>query len=188
MSSRVYPAVLAALLVLTLPVAAGAVTATDIIALSQAGVSPEILVAVIDADRTIFTLTPGEILTLKKAGVPNPVILKMLGTAREFVEEVPPPLIVGGAAPAAAETAARPGSFETYAVPGFAPVAPYYMVPYPVLVVPGVFGIPKVPRNAAPPPSGFGRFRNNGLLSTGGFGRFVNDGFIDPPPTRSNNK
>jgi hypothetical protein len=33
------------------------------------------------------------------------------------------------------------------------------------------------------PARGFGRFINDGSLSTGGFGRFMNDGFIDPPRT-----
>jgi hypothetical protein len=109
-------------IVLMLPGSARAVTLDDIVALSKAGVSSEILIAVIDADRTIFNLTPGEIVNLKKAGVPNDVILKMLGTAREFVEEVPPPLIVGADRPSAAETTTRPSAVETYSVPTFATV------------------------------------------------------------------
>ena len=182
MVSRVYQAALAALVIVLLPSAARAVTLDDIIALSKAGVSSEILVAVIDADRTIFTLTPGEIVNLKKAGVPNDVILKMLGTAREFVEEVPPPLIVGADRPSAPETTARPSAIEMYSVPTFAAVGPYVVVPYPVFVAPGVF-LPTPPGTITQPTRGFGRFMNNGSLRSGGFGRFMNDGFIDPPRT-----
>jgi hypothetical protein len=182
MFSRVHQAVLAALIVLMLPGVARAVTLDDIIALSKAGVSSEILVAVIDADRTIFNLTPGEIVNLKRAGVPNDVIVKMLGTAREFVDEVPPPLIVGADRPSAPETTDRPSAGEMYRVPTFAPVGPYFVVPYPVFVAPGMF-LPPARGTITQPARGFGRFMNDGTLSTGGFGRFMNDGFIDPPRT-----
>ena len=183
MVSRVYQATLVALMVLLLPNTARAVTLDDIIALAKAGVSSEILVAVIDADRTIFNLTPTEIVNLKKAGVPNNVIVKMLGTAREFVDEVPPPLIVGTDRPSAPETSDRPTAVEMYSVPTFATVGPYFVVPYPVFVAPGVFGVPPQPGTITQPARGFGRFMNNGGLSRGGFGRFMNDGFIDPPRT-----
>lgn len=183
MVSRVYQAALAILMAVTLPAAAQAVTLDDLIALSKAGVSSEILVAVIDADRTIFNLTPTDIVNLKKAGVPNDVIVKMIGTEREFVDEVPPPLIVGADRPSAPETTERPGAVEMYSVPTFAAVGPYFVVPYPVFVAPGVFGVPPVPGAITQPARGFGRFMNNGSLSRGGFGRFMNDGFVDPPRT-----
>src|SRR5688572_18528357 len=82
-------------LLVCVPAVARAVTVDDIIALSKSGVGEEILVAVIDADRTIFTLTRDQIVALQKAGVPAVVIVKMLGSAREFADPVPEPLIVG---------------------------------------------------------------------------------------------
>jgi hypothetical protein len=174
MFPRVHQAVLTALFVLALPLAARAVTLDDIVALSKAGVSSDILIAVIDADRTIFNLTTGEIVTLKKAGVPSAVIVKMLGTAREFVDEVPPPLIVGADRPSAPETTARPTAFEMYNVPTFTPVGPYFVVPYPVFVAPGVFGVPTVPRSTTQPARDFGRFGGSefGRFSGGELGRF----------------
>ena len=183
MFSRVYQAALASLFVLALPIAAPAVTLDDIVALSKAGVSSEILIAVIDADRTIFNLTPGEIVVLKKAGVPNDVIVKMLGTAREFVEEVPPPLIVGTDRPGAPQTTDRPAAAEMYGVPTFPPVGPYFVVPYPVFVAPGVFGVPTVPGALTQPARGFGRFGGGdlGRFRSGDFGRFAQGGFIVPP-------
>ena len=175
MFSRVHHAALAALMVLMLPGAARAVTLDDLIALSKAGVSSDILVAVIDADRTIFNLTPADIVVLKKAGVPNAVIVKMLGTAREFVEEVPPPLIVGADRPSAPETTARPSSVEMYSVPTFAPVGPYFVVPYPIFVAPGVFGVPTVPGPTTQPAGGFGRFMSGPSLGRDSFGRVPTD-------------
>ena len=171
---RARRAVLAALLFLSLPVAARAVTLDDIIALSKAGVTADILVAVINADQTIFNLNTDEIVLLTKAGVPNAVIVKMLGTAREFVEEVPPPLIVG---------TERPSAPESSPVPAFGAVGPYFVSPFPVFVspfFPGVFpGV--VPGVVTQPARGFGRFMNNGFVTGRGSGRFINDGFVDPP-------
>jgi hypothetical protein len=183
MVSRVHQAVLAALIVLMLPAVGRAVTLDDIIALSKAGVGSEILIAVIDADRTIFNLTTGEIVNLKKAGVPNDVIVKMLGTAREFVDEVPPPLIVGTDRPSAAETTARPSAVEMYSVPTFAPVGPYFVVPYPVFVAPGVFAptAPGTPASVTQPVHGFGRFMTGPSLGREAFGRVPTHRFIDPP-------
>jgi hypothetical protein len=172
MFPRVRRLVLAALLVLSVPGVARAVTLDDIIALTKAGVSADIIVAVIDADRTIFSLNTAEIVLLRKAGVPNSVIVKMLGTAREFVEEVPPPLIVGMDPPSAPVESPSPA----YVTPAFVPVVPYFVVPYPVYVAPVA---PVVP---TPPAAGFGRFMNNGWVPGHGFGRFMNNGVINPPP------
>ena len=38
----------------------------------------------IDADQTVFDLTPQQILELKQAGVSDNVVVKMVGTSREF--------------------------------------------------------------------------------------------------------
>ena len=153
-------ACLAALL-LGVPAAARAVTVDDIVALSKAGVTADILVAVIDADQTMFNLTPEQIIALRKAGVPNEVVVKMLGTRREFkiVEEVPPPLIVGEGPPAREVTPFWP------TVVGVPFLIPSYLVPV----------VPVVPigpaRPARSPRTGFGRFVNDGSIP--GFGRFT---------------
>jgi hypothetical protein len=147
---------MAALLFL-MPAAARAVTADDIIALSKAGVSAEVLVAVIDADRTIFTLTPTEIVALKKGGVPDAVVVKMLGSPQEFIDNPPPPLIVGAAPPLRV-------------------VPPVLEGPPSFVGWPFFFAVPVLP---TPPltfqaPRGFGRFINDGWVDGRGFGRFVN--------------
>ena len=153
-------AVLAALL-LAVPAAARAVTVDDIVALSKAGVTADILVAVIDADQTMFNLTPEQIIALKKAGVPNEVVVKMLGTRREFKveEDVPPPLIVGEGPPERDVTPFWP------TVVGI----PFLM---PVHVVPVVPVVPVTPAwRARSARTGFGRFVNDGSIP--GFGRFT---------------
>jgi hypothetical protein len=143
----------AALLVL-FPAAARAVTVDDLMALARAGVGSEVLVAVIDADRTIFNLTPAQIVALTQAGVPDAVLVKMLGSAKEFVDVVPEPLIVGsGPAPAPAATLIVP-------VPAF--------IPYPVFL-----SVPVLPPLTFEMRRGFGRFINDGFVG-GRPGRFVN--------------
>src|SRR5690349_12631477 len=91
--------VCAVALMLTLPGVARAVTVEDVVALSKAGVADSVLVAVIDADRTIFTLSPQQIIDLRNAGVSNAVLVKMLGSAREFGE---PPASAATSAPVTA--------------------------------------------------------------------------------------
>lgn len=149
-----------ALLLLTLvfcaPGAARAVTLDDIVELSRAGVTADVLVAVIEADRTIFTLNAQELLVLKEAGVPDEVVVKMLGSSREFAPEpAPEPLIVG---------TSQPSAPVAFAVPTF--------VPFPVYVAVPVVPAPVVVRTPAP---GIGRFINDGWIEgRRSFGRFIN--------------
>lgn len=155
---------------LLVPASAGAVTVRDIIELTRAGLPDDILVAVIDADRTIFTLDKDQILALKEAGVSRAVLLKMLRTRREF--DVPP-----APAPADAVTDAAP-PVDPMPRPEVVVIAP---PPPPVtVVVPQYFYVPVpiwgVPPHAADaprtPPQPFMPAERRG------FGRFMNDGWI----------
>jgi hypothetical protein len=78
---------LVASLVLTagilVPTAASAVTVDQIVQLSRAGVTETVILALIDRDRTIFTLEPEQLVTLKAQGVSETVILAMLKSGRE---------------------------------------------------------------------------------------------------------
>ena len=124
---RVLGCVIAAVVLVLLPVRADAVTINDLVALSRSGVSDEILVALIDADRTVFTLNADQVLTLKSAGVSDRVVLKMLGSGREFAPPaIEPPLPEPAAVPFQ-EPATR-----VVEVP-VTVVEPVY-VPYPVVV------------------------------------------------------
>jgi hypothetical protein len=155
------------LFLLLAPRLAAAVTMADLVALSKAGVSPEVLVAVIEADRTVFSLTADDIRVLKQAGVADAVLLKMLGSAQEFVDEVPPPLIVGVAPPARVVPSAL--AWDTPAA--MVPVVPYpALIPYPVFIGVPVLTVPLTFEMRR----GFGRFINDGWIEGRGFGRFIN--------------
>ncbi len=149
-------ALLLMLAVTLIPASAGAVTIRDIIELTKAGLPDEVLTAVIDADRTVFTLDTEQILELKRAGVSEAVLLKMLRTRREFEPPASAAQPVAAAAPAA-----MPG----VVIIGAAPPPPvtvvvpqYYFVPV------AIWGhrprrVPNAPF-LAPEHRGFGRFIN----------------------------
>ncbi len=151
---------------LLVPVSAGAVTVRDIIELTKAGLPDEVLVAVIDADRTIFTLDKDQILELKRAGVSKQVLIKMLRTRREFEtasapEDVTPTTESRIPQPEVVVIGAQP------APPPVTVVVPqYFYVPY------AIWGTP-TPRHPRTPPAPFLD------PSYRGFGRFINDGWID---------
>jgi outer membrane lipoprotein SlyB len=52
----------------------------DIIAMSQAGVSPDTIISMIDSSKSTFNLTSAEVIKLKNAGVSEKVINHMIET------------------------------------------------------------------------------------------------------------
>jgi hypothetical protein len=70
------------LLAFLTPSAAYAVTVDQIVALSKAGVSDAVILALIDRDKTVFAIEPGELVKLKQDGVSEPLIVAMLRSGR----------------------------------------------------------------------------------------------------------
>jgi hypothetical protein len=167
---------LVALTLVLVPAAADAVSIRDIIALSKAGLPDEILSAVIEADRTIFTLDAEQILELRRAGVSDTVLLKMLRSRREFDTPLPSAPAVTEAAPqevaphvviiggSSTDDEARANSAESRG--GFGVFdGPYYYVPFPLWGTRTPHG-PPAPAAPfmAPEQRGFGRFMNDGWI------------------------
>src|SRR5215510_10358379 len=69
---------------------AEAVTIRDIIELSKAGLTDSVLLALIEVDRSIFTIDTPTIRKLKDAGVSDAVIVAMIRSGREQPEPPPP--------------------------------------------------------------------------------------------------
>jgi hypothetical protein len=160
---------LLALGLLCLPATADAVTVRDIVELTKAGLSDDIIVALIDADRTMFTLDADQILELKRAGVTPVVLLKMVRSRREFETPVDVPIVSEPAAPVAEEQ--PPQIVVIGAQPPPAPPVEPVFVPYYVPVQ--IWGTrshisgtgPRHTPILPPPPAiphGFGRFINDG--------------------------
>ncbi len=65
------------------PMSASAVTVQQVVALSKAGVSETVILAVIDRDKSIFTIDPEQLVALKADGVSEKIVLAMLKSGRE---------------------------------------------------------------------------------------------------------
>jgi hypothetical protein len=70
-----------------LPASASALTVQEVVALSKAGVSDEVLLALIDRDKTIFAIGSEQLMTLKRENVSEKLVLAMLRSGRQE----PPP-------------------------------------------------------------------------------------------------
>jgi len=73
---------LALLLIVALPRAASAVTVDQIVSLTKAGVAEPVILALIERDKTVFTIDPEQLVTLQREGVSQTVILAMLKSGR----------------------------------------------------------------------------------------------------------
>jgi hypothetical protein len=127
---------LVAVLVLVFSLAAGradALTVKDVIELSKAGLSDPVLLALIDVDRSVFSIDTETLKQLKSAGVSDPVVVAMIRSGREpRPEEAMPPVVQPEPAPEPPpQESAEPGQ---EAAPAPAP----YAVAYPVPVYIGV--------------------------------------------------
>jgi hypothetical protein len=71
------------LLLVLAPMSASAVTLQQVVALSKAGVSEPVILALIDRDKTIFTIDPEDLVALKVDGVSEKIVLAMLKSGRE---------------------------------------------------------------------------------------------------------
>lgn len=154
--------------VFLVPVSASAVTVRDIIELAKAGLPDDVLIAVIDADRTVFTLDKDQILELKKAGVSKAVLLKMIRSRREYETPAETAPVVDMSA-AQQPPSPEPGLVIIGSQPPPPPpvvVPQYFHVPYSIWGVPPHRG-PRTP----PAPVLAPEYR--------GFGRFINDGWVE---------
>jgi hypothetical protein len=83
------------------PAVAKAASVEEVVRLSKSGVSDDVILALIDRDKTIFTIAPDDLLTLKSEGVSETVVVAMLKSGREEGEAA----VARQAAQAAAERA-----------------------------------------------------------------------------------
>jgi len=69
------------------PRTASAITLDQVLALSKAGVTDTVILALIDRDRTVFAIEPEQITTLQRDGLSEKVILAMLKSGRDEGEQ-----------------------------------------------------------------------------------------------------
>ena len=161
---------------------AHAVSMADIEQLARAGLSDEVLIALIQTDNTVFPLDAERILELRAAGVSEAVIVAMLRNGRSSPDPAAPGEPDEGPNFSPAGTVyddpqaphvpppAAPVVVEVH-TPQPAYAAPVMYVPYPIAVTrrghrrhPGSV----TPHGATTPFRGFGRFINDGWVERGG--------------------
>jgi hypothetical protein len=107
---------------------AEAVTIRDVIELSKAGLSEQVLLALIEVDRSVFAIDTATIKQLKEAGVTDPVIVALIKSGRARAPEpVPAPIPTDEPEP---RREPQVVVIDHHDAPAPAPVA----VPYPVAV------------------------------------------------------
>jgi hypothetical protein len=153
-------------------VPAHAVSTADIVQLAQAGLSDEVLIALIQTDNTVYPLDAQRILDLRAAGVSEAVIVAMLRNGRRppdgaadlddgWAPEYQPPLepsdvMYDGYPPVQVPSTSAPSE-------GTRVAPPVVYLPYPVITT------PRGGRHlTAPAYRGFGRFINDGWVERGG--------------------
>ena len=172
----------AALLLLLLPATPSALTVQEVVALSKAGVSDEVLLSLIERDKTIFSIDSDQLIALTRDRVSEKLVLAMLRSGRQ--EPPPPP------SPAANVTHAvpadpsvfmfghgptRPNTYHEFDQLGQAWPSVVYAVPYyaaPIAVPPGLAAVPCRPATTSASRTdrtvgladASGKFVNNGLL------------------------
>ena len=76
------------LILLVAPVAASAVTLDQVTALHKAGVTDAVILALIERDRTVFSIQPEDIITLQRDGLSEALIIAMLKSGKDADEAV----------------------------------------------------------------------------------------------------
>ena len=99
------------LVLLLLPLSAAradALTVRDVIELSKARVSDQVLLALIEVDRSVFTMDAATVKQLTDAGVSEPVILALIRSGRSEAPAAAQPATAPEAAPSSDDPAAAP--------------------------------------------------------------------------------
>jgi hypothetical protein len=117
---------------------ADAITVRDVIELSKAGLSDEVLLALIDVDRNVFTLDAATMKALKDGGVSDKVMLALIHSGRTPVAAPAEPAPQPQPAVAQADPEPRVIVIDHHdstpaQAPAMVPVATYF---------PGGFGVP----------------------------------------------
>ncbi len=166
------PVLLASLFALG-PAPARAVTVDEIVSMTKSGVSEQVLLAVIERDKTIFALDGDQLIALQRQGVSEAVILAMLrsGRAPESEAAVPPAAFAAVPAPDLVIVGHGPDR------PNTATAEPLFFVPIPAFVQVLVGGMGERPRRARAAPIFDGSFGGRRFASDP-TSRFMNGTFV----------
>lgn len=86
------------------PTPASAVTLAEVVALSKSGVSEPVILALIERDQTLFSMSPDQLVKLQREGLSDTILLALLKSGRPNESSIP----ASPAAPTASAFAAEP--------------------------------------------------------------------------------
>jgi hypothetical protein len=101
------------------PSPASAVTLAEVVALSKSGVSERVILALIERDQTLFSLSPDQLVKLQRDGLSDTILLALLKSGRPNDA----PLPASPTSTAASQTAAAPPP-PTVVIVGHSPEYP----------------------------------------------------------------
>jgi hypothetical protein len=195
----------AVLSLLLLPATSSALTVQEVVALSKAGVSDEVLLSLIERDKTIFAIDSDQLIALTRDRVSEKLVLAMLRSGRQEPPPPSPAAHVTHAVPADSSVLmfghgpTRPNTYHEFDRLGLAVPSVVYAVPYyaaPIAVPPGLAAVPCRPATASASRTdrtlgladASGKFVNNGLLpvlaAAGGGPTLCQPTLASPPPPR----
>jgi hypothetical protein len=170
---------LVALLLGLLPGTTSALTVQEVVALSKAGVSDEVLLALIDRDKTIFTIDSEQLIALTRDRVSEKLVVAMLRSGRQEQPSVSPATGVANHSvppePGAlmfGHGPSRPNTYHSFEQLGMAGFPAVY-APAPFFAP---FGLPAAPFAVPCHPSAARGDRTTGIADAAG--KFVNNGLL----------
>ena len=79
---------------------ASAVTLAEVVALSKGGVSEPVILALIERDQTLFSMSPEQLVKLQRDGLSDRILLALLKSGRPSDAMLPSPLVSAPSQPA----------------------------------------------------------------------------------------
>jgi hypothetical protein len=129
------------------PSRADAVTLDEVVALSKSGVSEQVILALIERDQTLYTMTPAQLMKLQREGLSDTILLALLKSGHPNEAPVPaspapstlpaaeplsPEVVVVGHSPELSNTRGADVTTSRDYPPVSVPIFVAVPVPYPV--------------------------------------------------------
>ena len=144
------------------PAPASAVTLAEVVALSKAGVSEPVILALIERDQTLFSMSPDQLVKLQREGLSDTILLALLKSGRPGEVSLPqspvafaasqppappppPAVVIVGHDPEYPNTRSADVTLATDAPPAQAPLVVPVFVPVPHLVPHSARRLPRGP-------------------------------------------
>ena len=132
-----------------LPASATALTVQEVVTMSKAGVSDQVLLTLLERDKSVFTINSAQLIALTRDGVSEKLVVAMLRSGRQ--EPMPPaapgPAAVPNRAPEPGAVMFghgpdKPNTFHEYDQLGLTPVGPALTYVVAVVEVPAHATVP----------------------------------------------